>query len=50
MNDPEEDYADQLEREERERDLEEQRKNNDDGRTDNEMYDEYETDFDGESF
>jgi hypothetical protein len=40
MDDPE-DYADKLEREERERDLEEQRKNNDDGRTDAEMYEEY---------
>jgi hypothetical protein len=34
-------YIERMDREERERDLEQQRENNDDGRTDAEMYDEY---------
>jgi hypothetical protein len=42
MTDPA-DFADQIERE---RDLEEQRENNDDGRTDAEMYDEYDSNND----
>jgi hypothetical protein len=34
-------YIERMDREERERDLERQRENNDDHRTDAEMYDEY---------
>jgi hypothetical protein len=53
MDDPE-DFADQLERDEREADLEQQRENNDDGRTDAEMYDEYgpsdDDDFHGDDY